>query len=78
MFLFFSSFQFEILCFALQEILVELRRRTPKDLIVPVSAKHGSNLSTLLTEMRKLYDSQMAFRQTQLQTDVNEIGDILA
>ncbi|KAK7575465.1 hypothetical protein V9T40_011751 [Parthenolecanium corni] len=65
-------------CETSEEILVELRRRTPKDLIVPVSAKHGSNLSTLLTEMRKLYDSQMAFRQTQLQTDVNEIGDILA
>lgn len=52
-----------------QETLDELKKRVANDIIVPISAKHGGNLSELLSEIRSIYDTQMARRKRQMEKD---------
>ncbi|XP_065219074.1 mitochondrial ribosome-associated GTPase 2 [Planococcus citri] len=52
-----------------EEALKELKKRLRNEIIVPVSAKHGLNLTQLLSEMRNIYDKQIARRKRQLDKD---------
>ncbi len=61
-----------------QDNFEELKRRLKNEIIVPISAKRGENLSVLLTEMRKIYDTQMTKRERQLEEDTAQVNNALA
>lgn len=58
-------------CEGSEENLEELRKQAKNDIIISISAKHGYNLTELLSEIKKIYDTQMSVRQKQIESDTS-------